>query len=81
MLLSIRARRHRLVSRERELRYAGIRDPSRNGRNARVRYHRLSRLALCVLLLAALQDICLIPCIEYDDLQTAIAAYKNFATR
>ena len=31
--------------------------------------------------LAALQDICLIPCIEYDDLQTAIAAYKNFATR
>jgi hypothetical protein len=46
-----------------------------------VRYHRLSRLALCVLLLATLQDICLIPCIEYDDLQTAIAAYKNFATR
>jgi tetratricopeptide (TPR) repeat protein len=31
--------------------------------------------------LAALQDICLIPCIEYDDLQTAIAAYKTFATR
>jgi tetratricopeptide (TPR) repeat protein len=31
--------------------------------------------------LAALQDICLIPCIEFDDLQTAIAAYKNFATR
>ena len=31
--------------------------------------------------LAALQDICLIPCIEYDDLQNAIAAYKSFATR
>ena len=31
--------------------------------------------------LAALRDICLIPCIEYDDLQTAIAAYKSFVTR
>jgi tetratricopeptide (TPR) repeat protein len=31
--------------------------------------------------LAALQDICIIPCIEYDDLQNAIAAYKSFATR
>jgi hypothetical protein len=31
--------------------------------------------------LAALQDICLIPCVEYDDLQTAIAAYKSFVTR
>jgi tetratricopeptide (TPR) repeat protein len=31
--------------------------------------------------LAALQDICLIPCAEYDDLQTAIAAYKSFVTR
>jgi tetratricopeptide (TPR) repeat protein len=31
--------------------------------------------------LAALQDICLIPCIEYEDLQTAIAAYKSFVTR
>ena len=31
--------------------------------------------------LAALQDICLIPCVEYDYLQTAIAAYKSFVTR
>jgi tetratricopeptide (TPR) repeat protein len=30
--------------------------------------------------LVALQDICLIPCIEYDDLQTAITAYKRFTT-
>src|ERR1700694_4847018 len=30
--------------------------------------------------LAALQDICLIPCIEYDDLRTAIATYKSSAT-
>jgi tetratricopeptide (TPR) repeat protein len=31
--------------------------------------------------LAALQDICLIPCTEYDDLQRAIATFKSFATR
>jgi tetratricopeptide (TPR) repeat protein len=32
-------------------------------------------------LLAALEDICLIPCEEYDDLKRAIAAYKRLATR
>ena len=31
--------------------------------------------------LAALEDLCLIPCVEYGDLQTAIAAFKNSATR
>jgi tetratricopeptide (TPR) repeat protein len=31
--------------------------------------------------LAALQNICLIPCTEYDDLQRAIAAFKGFTTR
>jgi tetratricopeptide (TPR) repeat protein len=30
--------------------------------------------------LAALQDICLIPCTEYDDLRTAIATFKSFTT-
>jgi tetratricopeptide (TPR) repeat protein len=31
--------------------------------------------------LAALENICLIPCDEYDDLQRAIAAYKRLAAR
>ena len=32
--------------------------------------------------LASLEDICLIPCVEYDDLKRAIAAYKQtFAAR
>ena len=31
--------------------------------------------------LATLEDICLIPCVENDDLQRAIAAYKMLATR
>ena len=31
--------------------------------------------------LAALEDICLIPCVEYGDLQVAIAAYKKSAAR
>jgi tetratricopeptide (TPR) repeat protein len=31
--------------------------------------------------LAALEDICLIPCEEYDDLKRAITAYKRVATR
>ena len=31
--------------------------------------------------LAALEDICLIPCVEYVDLQVAIAAYKKSAAR
>jgi tetratricopeptide (TPR) repeat protein len=31
--------------------------------------------------LATLEDICLIPCVETDDLQRAIAAYKTLATR
>jgi tetratricopeptide (TPR) repeat protein len=31
--------------------------------------------------LAALEDICLIPCVEYDDLKRAIATYKKIATR
>jgi tetratricopeptide (TPR) repeat protein len=32
-------------------------------------------------LLTALQNICLIPCEEYDDLKRAIAAYKKLAAR
>jgi tetratricopeptide (TPR) repeat protein len=32
-------------------------------------------------LLAALENLCLIPCEEYDDLKRAIAAYKRPATR
>jgi hypothetical protein len=32
-------------------------------------------------LLAALGNLCLIPCEEYDDLKRAIAAYKRLATR
>ena len=31
--------------------------------------------------LAALDDICLIPCVEYGDLQVAITAYKKSAAR
>jgi tetratricopeptide (TPR) repeat protein len=31
-------------------------------------------------LLAALENLCLIPCEEYDDLKRAIAAYKRLAT-
>ena len=31
--------------------------------------------------LAGLEDICLIPCVETDDLRRAIAAYKTLATR
>jgi tetratricopeptide (TPR) repeat protein len=31
--------------------------------------------------LATLEDICLIPCEEYEDLKRAIAAYKRIATR
>jgi tetratricopeptide (TPR) repeat protein len=31
--------------------------------------------------LAVLENLCLIPCAEYDDLKRAIAAYKRFATR
>jgi len=31
--------------------------------------------------LAALEDICLIGCDEYDDLKRAIAAYKKLAAR
>jgi tetratricopeptide (TPR) repeat protein len=31
--------------------------------------------------LVMLESICLIPCAEYDDLQTAIAIYKSSATR
>src|SRR4051812_33043709 len=32
-------------------------------------------------LLAALENLCLIPCEEYDDLKRAIAAYRRLATR
>jgi tetratricopeptide (TPR) repeat protein len=32
-------------------------------------------------LLAALENLCLIPCEEYDDLNRAIAAYRRLATR
>ena len=32
-------------------------------------------------LLAALENLCLIPCDEYDDLKRAIAAYKRLAAR
>jgi tetratricopeptide (TPR) repeat protein len=32
-------------------------------------------------LLVALENLCLIPCEEYDDLKRAIAAYKRLATR
>jgi tetratricopeptide (TPR) repeat protein len=32
-------------------------------------------------LLAALENVCLIPCEEYDDLKRAIAAYKRLAAR
>jgi tetratricopeptide (TPR) repeat protein len=32
-------------------------------------------------LLAALENLCLIPCEEYDDLKRAIAAYKRLVTR
>ena len=32
-------------------------------------------------LLAALENLCLIPCEEYDDLKRAIAAYKKLAAR
>jgi tetratricopeptide (TPR) repeat protein len=32
-------------------------------------------------LLAALQNLCLIPCEEHDDLKRAVAAYKSAATR
>ena len=31
--------------------------------------------------LTALEGICLLPCDEYRDLRTAIAAYKSFATQ
>ena len=31
--------------------------------------------------LATLEDICLIPCVETDDLQRAIVAYKMLVTR
>jgi tetratricopeptide (TPR) repeat protein len=32
-------------------------------------------------LLVALENLCLIPCTEYDDLKRAIAAYKKLAAR
>ena len=32
-------------------------------------------------LLTALENLCLIPCKEYDDLQRALAAYKKLAAR
>jgi hypothetical protein len=32
-------------------------------------------------LLAALENLCLLPCEEYDDLKRAIAAYKRLAAR
>jgi hypothetical protein len=32
-------------------------------------------------LLAALANLCLIPCQEYDDLKRALAAYKRLAVR
>jgi hypothetical protein len=31
--------------------------------------------------LAELENLCLIPCEEYDDLKRAIAAYKRLASR
>jgi hypothetical protein len=31
--------------------------------------------------LAALENLCLIPCEEYDDLKRAIKAYRRLATR
>ena len=31
--------------------------------------------------LTALENICLIPCVEYGDLQAAIQAYKKLAAR
>jgi hypothetical protein len=31
--------------------------------------------------LAALENLCLIPCEEYEDLKRAIAAYRRLATR
>lgn len=41
----------------------------------------LGEPAKAELLLSALENLCLIPCEEYDDLERAIAAYKRLATR
>jgi hypothetical protein len=44
-------------------------------------YLKLGERAEAEALLAALGDICLIPCEESDDLRRAIAAYKTSARR
>jgi tetratricopeptide (TPR) repeat protein len=44
-------------------------------------YVMLGEAAKAEQLLAALGDLCLIPCPEYDDLKRAIAAYKKLAER
>src|SRR5882762_6570885 len=44
-------------------------------------YRGLGESAKAEQLLAALGNLCLIPCEEYDDLKRAIAAYKRVATR
>jgi hypothetical protein len=41
----------------------------------------LGEPAMAEQLLSALQNLCLIPCDEYDDLKQAIAAYKKLAAR
>jgi tetratricopeptide (TPR) repeat protein len=41
----------------------------------------LGEPAKAELLLSALENLCLIPCEEYDDLKRAIAAYKRLAAR
>ena len=41
----------------------------------------LGEPAMAEQLLSALENLCLIPCDEYDDLKRAIAAYKKIAAR
>jgi hypothetical protein len=44
-------------------------------------YLLLGELARAEQQLALLEDICLIPCVETDDLRRAIATYNSLATR
>ena len=44
-------------------------------------YLMLGKSAKAEQLLAALENLCLIPCEEYEDLKRAIAAYRRLATR
>jgi tetratricopeptide (TPR) repeat protein len=44
-------------------------------------YLALGESAKAEQLLVALENLCLIPCAEYDDLKRAVAAYKTLATR